>query len=533
MANPIITELLDLFDRDPQTAEARAARDLVASLARARAAGPPREAWGGLAKRVAGVAGVACDAGVLRAKSEAEVLALVAHARDQKLRLRTVGAGHSIASAIGDTDAAVDDLVLVLDGAMRSITFLEETSDRARVRVGGGCNLGVNPSDPTSNEANSVCRVLDTHGYALPILGGISHQTVAGFLATGSSGGSLAHGMSDIVAEMEIVDGTGQKRVLRRGTDELHAAAVSMGLFGIVTSVTLDVPRAYHVEGTEVNVTFDESLLAKRPDGTRGLRDALGNIEYLHLNWFPQKHVQRVMQWVGKRVEPSVAIVAYENTLHSDFVATMAGAVLELESALVELDAESEVVQRLLGFLMRPFLPLHKVQPFRDVWHHALPTDDQVDVDDIIKTYFTEVWLPAESTDRVIDVLERLFRDHPAAAGNFATEIYGAKKSKFWLSAAYDRDVIRIDPYFWAHNYGTPEAYFTRFWDVLLDIPGARLHWGKYMPKPGQRCGNTTFDAAYLDRMYPKLAEWRALRRDFDPDGIFLTPYWKERLAIP
>jgi D-arabinono-1,4-lactone oxidase len=529
----LLAKLLEDLRNDPSAAERHSADELLAAVLRARAPGPPQAQWAGLAKRAGDVAGVSCQSGILRAKSEDDVVRLVEHARREKLRLRTIGAGHSVATAIGDTDAAVDDLVVVLDGDLRGIEITESTADgRARVRVGGGCNLGINPSDPTSTPSNSLCLTLASRGYALPILGGISHQTVAGFLQTGSSGGSLCHGMSDVVVEMEIIDGLGNKRVLREGTDELHAAAVSMGLFGVVTSVTLDLERDYVIEGTEENVPFEDSLLARGPDGKRRLTSALRDVEYLHVNWFPQKHVRRVMQWKGTRAAAgSGPIVPYENTLRTKLVAGMAAVVLELESALVEIDAESEAVQLLIGFLMRRFLPLGQAQSFRDTWHHALPTDDQVAVDTIIKTFFTEIWLPAESTDRVLDVMEDLFRDR-AAAGNFATEIYGAKRSKFWLSMAHDRDVVRIDPYWWAHNYGTPEAYFTRFWDVLLDIPGARLHWGKYMPRPGQRCGNTTFDADYLRRMYPKLDAWLGLRRDFDPEQIFVTPYWRERLGI-
>jgi hypothetical protein len=36
----------------------------------------------------------------------------------------------------------------------------------------------------------SLCYALQQRGYALPDLGGISHQSVGGFLSTGSAGGT-------------------------------------------------------------------------------------------------------------------------------------------------------------------------------------------------------------------------------------------------------------------------------------------------------------------------------------------------------
>jgi hypothetical protein len=101
------------------------------------------------------------------------------------------------------------------------------------------------------------------------------------------------------------------------------------------------------------------------------------------------------------------------------------------------------------------------------------------------------------------------------------------------LSPAYGRDVFRIDPYWWAHNpHGTPEAYFTHFWNRLLDIDGTRLHWGKYMPEPGQQCGNVVFNREYLKRSYPKLEEWLRIRDRMDPRQIFLPDYWRRIFKI-
>ncbi|HYO54243.1 D-arabinono-1,4-lactone oxidase, partial [Archangium sp.] len=103
----------------------------------------------------------------------------------------------------------------------------------------------------------------------------------------------------------------------------------------------------------------------------------------------------------------------------------------------------------------------------------------------------------------------------------------GAKSSPFWLSPAHGRNVVRGDPYWWASNKGRPEQYFVHFWNQLMDVEGTRFHWGKYMPAPGQKCGNSRFDLEYLKRVYHRLGDWLELRRQMDPENVFLTNYWR------
>jgi len=66
-----------------------------------------------------------------------------------------------------------------LDGEFRYISELrivvEDGKRYAYVTVGGGCNLGIDPSDPNSNAENSFTHFLNNNGFGIPILGGMSH----------------------------------------------------------------------------------------------------------------------------------------------------------------------------------------------------------------------------------------------------------------------------------------------------------------------------------------------------------------------
>jgi len=190
-------------------------------------------------------------------------------------------------------------------------------------------------------------------------------------------------------------------------------------------------------------------------------------------------------------------------------------------------------VQRVVGNLLSRFVEIEE-KPFKDIWYKTLPVDDQAMIDTLIKTDFTEIWIPMEHLDEAIDVLHNLYEDSQEAAGNFACEIYGAAESPYWLSPAHEGPVVRIDPYWWAHNpFGSPEKYFTHFWERLLQVQGARLHWGKYLPKPGQRLGGITFDQDWIKDSYPRFRDWLTLRDAFDPKQTLVTRYWRDVLVIP
>ncbi len=120
------------------------------------------------------------------------------------------------------------------------------------------------------------------------------------------------------------------------------------------------------------------------------------------------------------------------------------------------------------------------------------------------------------------------------AAGTFATEIYCAKKSDFWLSMSYECDMLRIDPYWFHANYfGDKRKFYAYVWNLLLDIPKARLHWGKWLPEPNQKFDKIIFNIDYLKNAYSKMPDWLRMREEMDPHQVFVNQYWRGILDIP
>jgi D-arabinono-1,4-lactone oxidase len=485
---------------------------------------PPRLAFAGIKPDIEQVSSAN---GIYHAMSVYDVQTLVAYARDNNLKVRVEGSGHSADPAIFSTSP--DDLRIVLDGELRSVQVLSQNAGGALVKAGGGCYLGKNPADKSSTWANSLNAQLEALGVSLPILGGISHQSVAGFMQTSSSGGSTRYGFADAVAEIEIVDGSAHVQTLKQGSDEFNAIGVGLGLFGVITHVTLFCQPRYFVEGTEANFEVADSLLVKNADGHYLLESALATNDYMHLNWFPQKKVKRVMQWVGQQRDQMEPFKPYDSELRGTFMNRLASIALAIGN-LLQLGADNPFFQAAIGALLKKFVEVGKPKDFHDFWYRALPADDEVDTDGAIQIQFTEIWLPVSQLTTALDRLKAAIEPNQRMAGNFAVELYGAKNSPFWMSPANNRPdgVVRVDVFWWAKNIGSRQQFFTYYWNELLDLDGARLHWGKFLPAVGQKYGNATFGPGFIRGGYADhIKQWLQLRQSFDPVGVFLTDYWR------
>ena len=465
--------------------------------------------------------------------STEDVIEAVLKAKREKKVLRVAGSEHSVRDAIYPKDA----VTLLLTGDLRKVEIVKVTEEESKkwlyCRIGAGCHLGKDPLDPHSDLTNSACYQVNKYGFGFPELGGIIHQSIGGFMMTGSAGGSLKHGFADVIQEIEFVDGNGKVQIADPWTPLWSAVGVSMGLFGIITHVTFRLPEMKLIEGKESNHPFDESLIGPNEEGESKLRESLESHEYIRVNWFPQKEVQRVQQWVGEQASTG-EIIPYSSILSDICVAGMAAIALETCNILLLMSEPPACAQKLIGCILKTFVPLTDPKPFCDIWFETLPMDNEAHTDLIIKVDFTEIWMPLHQCNAVMDKLTKLFTDNPKAAGNFATEIYGAKESPFWLSMSHEQKMVRVDPYWKGCIHSDKrEQYFSYFWDVLLDISGTRLHWGKYLPLPGQKCGNTTFNLAYLKSVYPKMDDWLQLREEMDPDQVFVSDYWRGILEIP
>lgn len=250
--------------------------------------------------------------------TEEDVVALVRHAAAQQLQIRTRGASHSTAWSIftdpvdgrpanhtlacepprgSNIDVALDRMI--------DLVWLDESA--GVVEVGAGIHLGADPYDPIgpSTPENSLLWQIYQKGWAVNDLGGITHQTVSGFSATGSAGGSLQYDFDNIIA-FRVVDGCGEAAWIERGDPLFDAMRVSVGLLGVVVRVRLQLVPMFDIYGQELTVAIDDPVcpidLTGPGDRNRpSMARFLAETPYSRVLWWPQKGAERLVVWQAVR----------------------------------------------------------------------------------------------------------------------------------------------------------------------------------------------------------------------------------------
>jgi len=289
-----------------------------------------------------------------------DVMNLVTQAATKGQIICMRGAGHSF-PLIGDLEEASDlsnpvkpskPYLYVMLSKMYAIKML----DPATVWAQAGCHLGVDPFDPTciSTLENSLCYQLNNLGtdlapapyntspyvpLALPDLGGITHQTVGGFLSTSSSGGSTTYSFEDSLLSIDFITWDGQKACLKTFTrphrakhdpdDPFYGAGVAtMGLFGIIVSATFSCSPQFYITGSETIGYADTCALIDlfgAKNGLPTLQAFLERTEYTRLMWWPQQNplgtdLARMVVWQAKRAATLQEAQAYATAAYAKMI---------------------------------------------------------------------------------------------------------------------------------------------------------------------------------------------------------------------
>jgi len=175
-----------------------------------------------------------------------EVAAQVKEASGSGRRIKAVGSGHSFTSI-----AVADDQRLFLHRLAGLVSI-----DGSLVTVQAGMPLHV------------LNAVLAEHGLAMPNLGDIDQQTVAGAISTGTHGTGAEHStLASCVEAVKLVTGSGE--VLEVGKDDpiFPAARLGLGALGVLVEVTLRCVDAFtlladerpidHYRGRHLEAHFD------------------------------------------------------------------------------------------------------------------------------------------------------------------------------------------------------------------------------------------------------------------------------------
>ena len=492
-------------------------------------------------------------------KTNDDLVTLITEAKNQNKQICLRGSGHSF-PLIPNLEGT-QNCIYILLSYFNTVTFDDKNM---QVKVGGGCHLGFDPYDPTpastgvnSTDENSLFTQVFNHGWAIPEMGGIKHQTVGGFLSTGSSGGSLKYSFDEMIVSITIMtaESTPTLRTFSindSDTDAFYAAGIALGMFGIIVSVTFKCIPTFNIKGTETTSFVNTCPIEIYGSGDNSLQNFFQNIHYSRLVWWPQMNVQKMVVWQADQIPAENGFVPkpYQEVqpiAGSELPATTAAYLIysafgywpnwflnvmnnSAEAKLFTSIITASFYPLILPAILKEFVAVGENQSFQDYWYTGLCMDNNMD-DKLMPVKFTELWIPMSQAQQVMLALQDFYGksgENTNNTGYFSTEIYGAKASKFWMSPSYGADMIRIDVFWFANTDKDPVAtLFQNYWNALESF-NFRCHWGKYLPQTIN--GNP--GGAYLLKQYPNFDKWNTFRSTYDPNNIFVTQYWKTQLGL-
>jgi D-arabinono-1,4-lactone oxidase len=324
--------------------------------------------------------------------NEYEIQALIRHAHQHgSTTVRVIGSGHSYEKAIydGQDIDGKEKLTIISLEEYHGVT-IDKKNNVAIVKA--GTVIGPNPEIDNKNIEESLVGILNQHGYAMPNLGGITRQTIAGFLSTGAAGGSLSYSFYDVLVGIRLIDGKGTIYDISKKDSKFYAAGISMGLFGIITSVNISLTtKSYYIKGSEtVSPSTSPSSNASKGcpidmfgDGSRqypSLAKFLKNgPDYSRIVWYPVKGCDRSVIWEASRYDrkPLPPIVPYPQTADANLTAE-ALQVADILIAINALAADTEEYYSFLCSILDQVEPFGK-REFFDIYNNSLPMDNYAD----------------------------------------------------------------------------------------------------------------------------------------------------------
>ena len=407
-----------------------------------------------------------CEPAVIeRPTAVGEVVGAVERAVAAGRCVRVAGSGHSF------TSAALTDGALLRLGRMGAL--LEADRATGLVRVEAGITL------------HALSDALAEHGLAMPNLGDIDEQSIAGAISTATHGtGITLANLSAQVRALRLVTAAGEIREVDGGED-LLAARVAIGSLGVVTEVTLQTVPAFTLRGVDAPAALAEVLdgLDARVEGHR------------HFEFFVFPHADSALT----RTNDSVDEPAQPRSRRRAYVDDVLLANRAFQLACV------------IGRTLPPAIPsLNRLVTRLAGASTRIDRSDRIFATPRL-VRFTEMEY-AFPRPVAADAVRAIKATAERYAINFPIEVRFVAPDDALLSPAYERETAYIAVH--AFKGMEWEPYF-RAVEAIADEHGGRPHWGK-------RHFQT---AATLAPRYPEWERFAAVRARLDPDGVFSNVY--------
>ena len=413
-------------------------------------------------------------AAIERPASLDQLSVAIAGARSRGLRMRVAGAGHSFSDIW-----CSDGLLLKLDRLAR---VLEVDRSAGLVRVQAGITL------------RELGRRLAAEGLALPNLGDIDVQSLAGAISTATHGtGGRLPNISAQVVELTLVLADGSTHVCSptRDPEAFRAARVGLGSLGAIADVTMRCVPAFTLRGVDAPAPLEDTL-------ERFEELVLAND---HFEFFVFPHARTALTRTNNRTDAAPRPRGRAHAYADDVLLTNRAFELlcragrrfprripEINRLVTRLAGSRERVDSSAEIFATP-----RLVRFTEM-EYALPRDRT-----------------PEAVRRVMEVIERR-----GFAVPFPIEVRTVAPDDAFLSTAAGRQSGFVAVHMYRQMPWQP--YFRAVESIMVEL-GGRPHWGK-------RHFQT---AATLRARYPDWDRFQSVRARLDPEGRFANA-WTERV---
>ncbi len=409
---------------------------------------------------------------VERPDSVGAVQRLVRAAAGAGLPIKAVGAGHSF------TGIAVAPGVLLELDALSGLVRVDRERNRVTLRAG--------------TRLHDIPRLLEPYGLAMPNLGDIDRQTVAGAISTGTHGTGMAFGgiatqvvgVTMVTADGELLTSDAQQE-----PGLLPALALGLGALGILVEVTLQCVPAFVLHAVERPEPLDELL----PE----LLDRAAAVDHFEFYWFP--HTATALTKTNHRLPgdaPTRPLRPVAKWVDDTLLAN--GVYRVLCNTGVVAPAIVPRVNRLADRLVGD-------REFTDRSTRVFTTSRTV------RFVEMEYAVPLEHLPTAFARIRALIEERGWRI-SFPIEVRVAAADELWLSTASGR----ATGYVAVHRFfrEDPGEYFRAVEAIMIEL-GGRPHWGKLHGR----------DASSLRGVYPRFDEFVRLRDRLDPGRLFGNRY--------
>ncbi|MGW5867895.1 D-arabinono-1,4-lactone oxidase [Streptomyces sp. NPDC055239] len=405
-----------------------------------------------------------------------ELSAALRQAKDDGLRVKPVGTGHSF------TATAATDGLLIRPELLTGIRRIDREAGTVTVEAG--------------TPLKRLNAALAREGLSLTNMGDIMEQTVSGAISTGTHGtGRDSASISAQITALELVtaDGTVLTCSEKENPEVFAAARLGIGALGVISAITFAVEPVFFLTAREEPMTFDK---------VTGEFDALhAENEHFEFYWFPHTgncNTKRNNRSAGPAAPPGRVSAFVEDEILSNglfqVVNSIGRAVPATVPGIAKISSKALSARTYTDIPYKVFTSPRRVR-FMEM-EYAVPRAALVETLRELKT------MVERSNLRI----------------SFPVEVRTAPADDITLSTASGRE----SAYIAVHMYrGTPyQAYFTAAERIFTAHEG-RPHWGKIH----------TRDAGYFSQAYPRFAEFTALRDRLDPDRLFGNDYLRRVLG--